>query len=322
MLTTFLTERWGLEVPIIGAPMFPQAGGRLAAALANCGALGMIGVGAKQPVERLESDVLEFRDLARGRPFGIGLMAWALEARPELFEAALKAKPFAIAISFGDPAPYAARLRDAGIHLVSQVQDRESALVAEAAGAALLVAQGTEAGGHTGVVGTLPLLQIVLDAVKVPVVAAGGIATGRGLAAVLAAGAQGAWVGTPFLLAEEARNSDRARQQLIEARETDTVLTSVFDVAQSIPWPPRFGGRALRNAFSARWTGNEGALGKDDAAKASLAAAQKSDDYATAYLYAGQSVGLLDRVEPAAAIVRRLESEAHACLRSVAAVVR
>ncbi|MEO6573855.1 MAG: nitronate monooxygenase [Polyangiaceae bacterium] len=322
MLTTFLTTSWGLEVPIIGAPMSPQAGGRLAAALSRSGALGMIGVGAAQPIEQLEGDIEECRSLAGGRPFGIGLMAWAVAARPELLDAALQAKPFAIAISFGDPAPYAARIRDAGVHLVSQVQDRRSALAAEAAGAALVIAQGTEAGGHTGTVGTLPLLQIVLDAVKIPVIAAGGIASGRGLAAVLAAGAQGAWIGTPFLVAEEARNSDRARQALVDALETETVLTSVFDVAQGIPWPPQFGGRALKNAFSDRWNGHEGELAKDDAARAKLMSARKTEDYDTAYLYAGQGVGMLARVEPAVAIVRRIADEAEAHLRAVGAVVR
>jgi nitronate monooxygenase len=315
-MRTFLTEKWGLRVPIIGAPMSPQSGGRLAAALSNCGALGMIGVASAQPVKQLEGDVEELRSLAGGLPFGIGLMAWAVAKRPELLDAALRAKPFAIAISFGDPAPYAARLRDAGVHLVCQVQDRRSALAAETAGAALIVAQGTEAGGHTGTVGTLPLLQIVLDAVRVPVVAAGGIANGRGLAAAIAAGAQGAWIGTALLVAEEARNSSKARERLVSAAETQTVLTSVFDIAQAIPWPVQFGGRALRNEFSDAWVGRELELAHDDGARRLLEGAKLAEDYATAYLYAGQSVGMLDRVEPAAEIVRRIEAQAEVCLRA------
>ncbi len=321
MLATFLTEAWGLRVPIVGAPMSPQAGGRLAAALSACGALGMIGVASGQPVEQLARDVDEFRGLAGDRPFGIGLVAWAVAARSELLDAALRAKPFAIAMSFGDPAPYAARIRDAGVHLVSQVQDRASALAAEAAGAALIVAQGTEAGGHTGGVGTLPLLQIVLDAVRAPVVAAGGIAHGRGLAAVLAAGAEGAWIGTPLLVAEEARNSPRARQRLLEAEETETVLTSVFDVAQGIPWPAPFRGRALKNHFSERWAGHEADLARDPDARSSLDAAKRAEDYATAFLYAGQAVGMLRHVEPAADIVRRIATEAEACLRATVRLV-
>jgi nitronate monooxygenase len=318
MLRTFLTEKWGLRVPIIGAPMSPQAGGRLAAAVSMCGALGMIGVGSKQPAPQILGDADEFRSLAGDRPFGIGLMAWAVDARPELLDAALRAKPFAIAMSFGDPAPHAARIRDAGVQLVSQVQDRQSALIAEAAGAALIVAQGTEAGGHTGAVGTLPLLQVVLEAVRVPVVAAGGIATGRGLAAVIAAGAEGAWIGTPLLVSEEARNSRQARDRLLAAKETETVLTSVFDVAQAIPWPTSFRGRALRNRFADQWTGRETDLAGDAEARRSLEAARQTEDYSTAFLYAGQTVGMLNRVEPAAVIVRRIEAEAEARLRDIA----
>jgi nitronate monooxygenase len=310
-MRTFLTENWGLSLPIIGAPMSPQAGGQLAAALANCGALGMIGlVQAGDPVVNLRADVAEFRRLAGTRRFGIGLIAWVLEARPELLQAALEAEPFAISISFGDPAPYAARIREAGINLICQVQDRDSALRAEASGADLLVAQGTEAGGHTGGVGTLPLLQVVLDRVTVPVVAAGGIASGRGLAAVLAAGAQGAWLGTPFLAAHEARNSARAREQLLAAGEGATVLTSAFDVGQGIPWPARFLGRALQNDFTARWHGREAELAADASARQGLEAALAAQDYATAQLYAGQTVGLLERVEPAAEIARRIATEA------------
>ncbi|HEY1532623.1 MAG TPA: nitronate monooxygenase [Polyangiaceae bacterium] len=318
-MQTFLTESWGLRVPIIGAPMSPQAGGKLAAALADCGALGMLGLlQGRGAVAGLRADADEFRSLAGESRFGVGLPAWALAMRPELLDAAIATKPFAICISFGDPAPYAACIRDSGIELICQVQDRQSALLAEAAGATLLVAQGTEAGGHTGGVGTLPLLQVVLDTVSVPVVAAGGIATGRGLAAVLAAGAQGAWLGTPFLAAVEARNSQRARERILAAGETDTVLTSAFDVGQGIPWPAQFRGRALKNSFSERWHGHEAELAQDAAARQGLQHAIEAQDYGTAHVYAGQAVGLVELVEPAAEIVRRIQSEAEARLRALA----
>jgi nitronate monooxygenase len=321
MLTTLLTRDWGLRVPVIGAPMSPMAGGKLAAALSSCGALGMIGVSSGQTVEQLEGDVDEYRRLAGGRPFGIGLMTWAMEARPELFEATLRAKPFLVAMSFGDPAKHVARIRAAGSRIAAQVQDRESALAAEAAGVDLVVAQGTEAGGHTGGVGTLPLLQIVLRSVRLPVVAAGGIATGLGLAAVLAAGAQGAWIGTPFLAAEEARNSATARRRVLDAKETDTLHTRVFDVAQRIPWPPQFPGRALKNAFTGRWSGHEEELARDEEAPKAFQQAKQAEDYATAVIYAGQSVGLVATVEPAAAIVARIVAEAEEALRAVKGVV-
>jgi nitronate monooxygenase len=315
MLSTYLTRNWGLRVPIIGAPMYPMAGGRLAAALSNAGALGMLGVGSTQPAEQLERDVAEYRQLAGEKPFGIGLMVWALDARPDLLETALRAKPFALAMSFGDPARYVARVRDAGVRVVAQVQDRQSALAAEAAGVELVVAQGTEAGGHTGAVGTLPLLQIVLESVRVPVVAAGGIASGRGLAAVLAAGTEGAWIGTPFLVSEEARNSATARRKVVEARETDTVHTRLFDVVQGLPWPPAFPGRALRNEFTDRWHGREAELAEDPDARRQFQEAKQAEDYSSTVLYAGQTVGLLDRVEPAGAIVTRIAADAEVRLR-------
>src|SRR5204863_620774 len=127
--------------------------------------------------------------LAKGRGrFGVGLMCWALEGRPELLDAVLETGPNLVALSFGDPAPWVERVRAAGARVVSQVQDSASAREALDAGVDAIVAQGTEAGGHTGGVSTLPLLQIVLELAPerhVPVLAAGGIATGHGVAAVI-----------------------------------------------------------------------------------------------------------------------------------------
>ena len=316
-MKSFLTEQWRLRIPVIGAPMSPQSGGRLAAAISHAGGLGMIGVAATQSVAQLQADADECRAL--GVRFGIGLMTWVLEKRPELLDAAIAARPFALSLSFGDPSPFVARIRDAGIELVCQVQDLNGALLAERAGATLLVAQGTEAGGHTGTVGTLPLLQIVLDAVGLPVVAAGGIGTGRGLAAVLAAGAAGAWIGTRFLVAEEARNSERARQRLAISGETDTVLTAVFDTVQRVAWPKQFRGRALRNSFTDTWDGREPELANDEGAQRRFDTARQTEDYDTAHLYAGQSVGLAKRVEPAATILARIAQESEERLRAVTA---
>lgn len=230
-------------------------------------------------------------------PFGIGLVAWVLERSPHLLDMAIAAKPKLISISFGDPAPYANRVHDAGILLASQVQSRARAQTALDAGADILVAQGTEAGGHTGsAVGTLPLLQIVLDMTDKPVIAAGGIATGRGLAAVLAAGAAGAWIGTPFLLAQEARNTQAARERIQSSDETQTIYTRVYDRVTGKAWPQEFGGRALRTPFLEQWTGREDELLKNDSARAQFDPKEK--------IYAGQSVGLLREVRPAAQIVR------------------
>lgn len=297
--------------------MSPQAGPELACAITRAGGLGMLGVAAGQPIERLLEDAAACA--AQGVRFGIGLMSWVVAQRPELLEAAIGARPFLISLSFGSIAEHARRVRDAGIELAAQVQDLPSALAAEAAGATLLVAQGTEAGGHTGSIGTLPLLQTVLEAVRTPVVAAGGIGSGRGLAAVLAAGAAGAWVGTRFLVAEEARNTARARQRLAEATASDTVLTAVFDTVQGIPWPAEYRGRALRNSFTDAWHGKEAALAKDVDARARFEAARHVEDYDVAHLYAGEAVGLAREVRSAASIMKGLVQEAEERLRAVAA---
>ena len=304
-LRTSLTERLDVDLPIIGAPMAGVAHGALARAVTEGGGLGMIGVGSTDRAELIAREAPVASDSGR-LPFGIGLMAWALEERLELLEGTLEARPTLVSVSFGSPGPYVAALHDARIMVASQVQDVAGAVAAAEAGVDILVAQGTDAGGHTGTVGTLPLLQLVLDAVDMPVVAAGGIATARGVAAVLAAGAAGAWVGTCLLACPEATTTAGARAKVLAAGETDTVLTRVFDVAQGIGWPESFAGRALRNRFSDTWHGRETELAADPAAGRHLAEARKAGDYDTAYVYAGQAVGLVRQSRPAAEVVRGL----------------
>lgn len=281
------------------------SGGELAGAVAAAGGLGMIGIGGSTDADFIAREGA----IASGRGrFGFGLMCWALERRPELLDAVLAAKPHVVSLSFGDPAPWVERVRAAGARAVSQVQDAESARQALDAGVDAVVAQGTEAGGHTGGVSTLPLLQIVLELAAdrhVPVLAAGGIATGRGVAAVLAAGAQGAWIGTLFAATREAMRDDAAKQRLVAARETDTVLTRVYDVAQDIPWPERFPGRALRTEFTDRWHGHEGDL----AAEREATSGSMGD-----YDYAGQAVGAIHRIESAGDVVEHLAREAERAL--------
>src|SRR5258708_39299422 len=145
------------------------------------------------------------------------------------------------------------------------------------AGGDVSVVQGREAGGHvTGRVSTLPLLQAVLDAVQVPVLAAGGIATPRGMAAALAAGAAGVWIGTALLASPECENTEQARARIVQAQETDTILTRAFDVAQGIPWPTEYPGRALRNRFTEQWHHQTEALTRDEGARQELAEAINS----------------------------------------------
>lgn len=289
---TWFTRRFGLLQPVVGAPMAGVSGGALAGAISAAGGLGMIGVGPASTGEwiREQADTAA----ATGQPYGIGLMAWALPGRPDQLAAVLELAPPLVSVSFGDVTPYVAPLRDAGVTVAVQAGTVRDAVVARASGADVIVARGSEGGGHgRNAVGTLPLLQAVLDAVDIPVLAGGGVSGPRGLAAVLAAGACGAWVGTAFLACVEATNSARMRQRLVESDETATAYGRVFDVASGAGWPQEFGGRALRNAFYERWSGSEDALSSDASAIEQYRRSRELDDLDTAAVYAGQGVGAL-----------------------------
>ncbi|GAC1473406.1 MAG: hypothetical protein PVSMB5_24540 [Ktedonobacteraceae bacterium] len=158
-------------------------------------------------------------------------------------------------------------------------------------------------------------MQTVLDAVHVPVLAAGGIATPRGVVAALAAGAEGVWVGTCLLACPECDNSEIARARIVQAQETDTILTSVFDIAQGIPWPAEYPGRALRNRFADQWQARSAALAQDKEARSQLSQAIASKDYDLAYLYAGEAVGLVTQQRPAAAVIQDLGDGAEQLLK-------
>lgn len=305
MISTWLTDRFGLDVPVVCAPMAGVAGGALAAAVSRAGALGTIGFA----VGRAE-DLAREADLAKqpGRPFGIGLLAWLLDRQPGLIDAAIAAGPALVSVSFGEWAPYAEQVRAAGIAVAVQVGTVEEARAAQDVGVDVIVARGGEGGGHgRDRVATLPLLQGVLDAVDTPVLAAGGIGTARGLAAVLAAGAAGAWVGTAFLACREGANSAAGRRAVVEAAETDTIYTTVLDTGRGAVWPDGYGGRALRNQFAATWHGREDEL---------VAAGIRSDEPA---VWAGQGVGLVREERSAADVVADLAG-ADRLLRAAAGV--
>jgi nitronate monooxygenase len=286
---TWLTDRFGIEVPVISAPMAGVSGGRLAAAVSTAGALGMVGIGYETP-EQVSAEAATAA--ASGRPVGIGLIAWVAERNPALVDAAIAARPALLSMSFGGYEARVADARAAGIVVTTQAGSVDDARRAVDAGVDFVVARGSEGGGHgRGDVATLPLLQAVLDAVDLPVVAAGGIATARGLAAVLAAGAAGAWVGTAFLACREGANSAEAQAAVISAAETDTVYTTVLDVGRGIPWPSEFGGRAIRNEFSDRWQGREADL-RDSGERLDIPV-----------VWAGQAVASVTRERSAAEVV-------------------
>src|SRR5271156_1361352 len=302
MLSTPWSRAMGLRAPIVNAPMGGVAGGRLAAGVSAAGGLGMVGMGTAGSTSSLHAELPHVTGI-----FGIGLVDWVMRKEVGLFEAALAAQPVLISVSFGTDLSWVSRVHDAGIAAATQVYNGAEARRAEDAGIDLIVARGSEGGGHRdATIGTLPLLAAGLDVVSVPVLAAGGIASPRSLAAVLAAGASGAWLGTVLSASPEALTSDASRRALVAARETDTTSTRVFDIVRGLPWSKRFPSRVLRNQFVARWSGHEDALAENPDALDELAAAIAADDRRTAPVDAGQGVGMVTGVAPVGLVIEQL----------------
>jgi nitronate monooxygenase len=317
---TWLTDRFGLAVPVVGAPMGGVTGGELVAAISAAGAMGMVPVGPRADLDWVRDQLRTAA--ATGRPYGVGLLAWSLPDQPAVLDLLLEAEttvdpaPALVSVSYGDYVRYVGPLQEAGMAVTTQAGTVADAVAAEQAGVDLVVARGGEGGGHgRDLVATLPLLQAVLERVRIPVLAAGGIGTARGVAAAVAAGAAGAWVGTAFLTCREALTSDAVAARLGSAGDTGTAYGTVFDTASAVGWPAEFGGRALRNEFFDAWAGREQALASDEAALARYRNARSAGDLDALAVYAGQGVALLDgQRPPAASVVQRL-AEAGSLLR-------
>ena len=313
-LRTKLTERLGIRHPVWLAPMGGSAGGALAAAVSNAGGLGLIGGGTGN------HDWLEEQFAAAGNQrVGCGFITWGLAKNPQLLDLVLGHSPAAIMLSFGDAGQFIPRIKNAGIPVICQVQTVARAREAVRQGADIIIAQGGEAGGHGSSRATLPLVPAVVDAVlasgeDVLVVAAGGIADGRGLAAALMLGASGVLIGTRFHVSAESLATPATKTQIVQSSGDDTLRTRVFDIAREAPWPVEFTGRALANRFSAAWHGREAALDADDGEKARYGAMQKQEDFATAVVWAGEAIDLIHSVEPAGETLTRIVAQAEAAL--------
>jgi nitronate monooxygenase len=320
MITTALTDMFGLQHPIVSGPMGGVAGGRLAAAVSNAGGLGMVGGGYGDPAW-LRTELTLVREAARN-PWGVGLITWSASKR--IVDLVLDYRPQAVMLSFGDPRPYAWAIKSAKCKLVCQVQDIESAWLAREAGADVIVAQGTEAGGHGGALATMSLVPAVVDAVApIPVLAAGGIADGRGLAAALLLGAHGALIGTRFYASSEALGDERAKQRIVAAQGGETARTSVFDTVRGLAWPAAYTGRALRNRFLERWDGREAELKAAlETENEAYRSAVRDGDFDTAVVWAGEGADLIDSVESAAMLVSRISADAEARLKAAAKLAR
>ncbi|MDQ3809184.1 MAG: nitronate monooxygenase, partial [Chloroflexota bacterium] len=230
MIHTRICELFGIEHPVVNAPMAGSATAELAAAVSGAGGLGLIGGTSPAGADWVRQQIRALRERT-DRPFGVGFIS-SFPGLEALIEVALAERVPVIAHSFADPSPYIGAAHATGIKVLVQAQTLEQARTAARAGADAIAAQGTEAGGHTGYSGTLPLVPAVIDAVgEVPVIAAGGIADGRGLAAALMLGAEGAWIGTRFVASREWAGGDWAKERVVQAGTDDTVLTHAYDLA-------------------------------------------------------------------------------------------
>ena len=317
MLRTKITDLFGLSYPIMSAPMTGHSGGRLAAAVSTAGGLGSFGGVHPDGADFVRRQIGSIRSKT-DRPFGVGFITHMLPDNSHGFEAALDEKAPVIALSFGDPQPWLSRAKDAGAVTVCQIQSLEDAAEAVAAGADVLVVQGNEAGGHTGTMNLLPFLAGVVERYPdTPVIAAGGVASGRSLAAVLAAGADGAWMGTAFLATPEAEEvPDAFKEQIVRSDGQDTVFTRLYDLIGGGPWPRGVAGRVYNNRFVQTWDGRDAeVLSRLEELASDAAEAWAKHDTEVASVYMGQSAGSVGSVRPVEDVLRDVCGEAERVLR-------
>jgi nitronate monooxygenase len=290
------------------------AGARLTMAASAAGGFGILGGGYGEKTW-LEQETAKLSRCPA--PFGIGFITWSLSKRPELLDIALNAGPRAIMLAFGDPKPFAPTIKAAGVRLICQVQTEDMARQALDAGADVLVAQGSEAGGHGASRTTIDIVPAVVDlaAGRVPVVAAGGIADGRGLAAMMMLGAAGVLLGTRFYASIEADGADEAKKRICAAASGNTVRSIIFDLSRNNVWPAPFTGRCLINDHARRWMGRELELLQNvNAVAAEYAAAKAAGNFDVAAVIAGEAVGLIHDIPSAGEIVERIVTEAEQIL--------
>jgi len=294
----------GIEHPVLLAPMAGISGGELAAAVTRAGGLGLIG-GGYGDAAWLDEQLR----LAGDARCGVGFITWSLERQPELLDRVLDRGVPVVLLSFGDIDRFAPKVRDAGAVAVAQVQTVGQARIAAAAGAQAIVAQGGEAGGHGGMRGTMALVPAVVDAVgDVPVIAAGGIADGRGAAAARMLGAGGVMCGTVFYASTESLAAVGAKQRLVEASGDQTCKSQVFDLVRGRDWPPGpWQLRTLSNRFSDRWRDDvEGLRTSLPDCQRDYLSAQEAGDFDTAAVIAGEAADLVRGVAPAGLIVKSI----------------
>jgi nitronate monooxygenase len=320
LITTRLTERFGIRHPIICAPMAFACGGELAAAVTRAGGLGIV-AGAYAGAISGEPDLEAELTCAKTEKFGVGFIVWALERTPKVLTLALPHKPFCVFLSFGDPRPFAREIRDAGAKLICQVQFMSQIDVALEAGAVAIVVQGSEAGGHGATRSTFPFVPEAADYIKrrspeTLLIAAGGIADGRGLAAALMLGADGVVVGSRFWASAEALTPQSQTNKAIAVTGDATIRTKALDALRGVPWPRDYSYRILKNKLTDEWADREGeAFRAFGSLSAEYARARSQNDLDMIAVTCGEIVGLIKDRPPAASIVNSMVAQAADLLR-------
>jgi len=315
MIRTRVCEVLQIEHPIALGGMGSVPAPALVAAVSNAGALGTLGCGFSN-ADQVRANTAEVR-AQTDKTIGLNFLIFNIDE--DAFAAGLALRPAVMAFAWPRPEQdvkrYIARAHDAGCKVTFMCPGVPEAARAAEGGADVIVAQGTEGGGHVGWLTTMALVPMMIDAVApIPVLAAGGIADGRGLAAALALGADGVLLGTRFLASRESPLHPNFKQAILDSDGHDTLLTEIPDRAAGLVWPGALS-RSRRNGFIERWAGREWALRQHRAeAFAAVLEARKSGDADQAPLPMGQDAGLIHDIPPAGEIVTRIAQEAEQIL--------
>lgn len=315
-LHTRLTEQFGIEHPILSAPMDIVSCAALATAVTRAGGLGLIGGGYGD-----EAWLRQELTAAAGTRVGCGFITWNIDER--IVDVALASGPAALFLSFGDVSPYVDRIHAAGVRLISQVHDLAQVEQALDLGVDVVCVQGGEAGGHgTGVRSTFTLVPEAADLIAarrpdVLLLAAGGVADGRGLAAALALGADGVVVGTRFWATTQAVVAQAAHDRAVLLNGDSTLRTNVYDIVRGRDWPTLYTGRVVANEFVSRWHGQADRL-RDNlgAAREEFTHAVANHDVDVANMIVGEAVGQVRAIEDAGAVVTGMAAQAEQILTS------
>ena len=311
MLHTRICDLLGIAHPIVLGGMGFGTSVPLVAAVSNAGGLGTLAVtGFKPPM--ISEQIAAIRS-ATEKPFGVNFLLFLADEAS--FAAALEARPPVVSFAWArfdqDLRPYVQRVHEAGLLATYMAGDVAEAVRAAETGVDVIIAQGTEAGGHVGWMASMPLVPMIVRAVApLPVLAAGGIANGQGMVAALALGAEGVLLGTRFLATDESPLHANFKQAIVRSNGHDTVLTEIPDIASGRVWPGAMA-RALRNGFIEQWAGREWELRRHARAVGQTTqAARLAGDVDRATLLFGQDAGLIDSVLPAGEVIQRMVAEA------------